>query len=194
MKGKFLALLSVLGFLAAPASQAAEYVIDQAHSHVGFSIRHITSKVKGEFGQFEGTLSFDEKKPSASKVNVTVKTASIHTNNEKRDAHLRTADFFDVDKHPLATFTSSKVTPEGEGRYKVEGTLKLHGVSKTVTLAVEHLGTETAFGGKVAGFTAKTTILRKDFGFDLGKVLESGKLMLSDEVDLVLELEAKEKK
>jgi polyisoprenoid-binding protein YceI len=183
--------LALLAFLAAPALFAAEYEIDTAHSSVGFSIRHIATKVKGSFAQFEGKISFDEKKPAASKVEVTLKVASINTNNEKRDAHLRTPDFFNVDKHPLATFKSTKVTAAGKGKFKVEGDLNLHGVTKPVTLKVEHLGTESAWGSQIAGFTATTRILRKDFGFDLGKLLESGKLVLSDEVDLTMDIEAK---
>jgi len=194
MRKSFGVLLSVLGFAWAQAAFAAEYTIDQAHSHVGFSIRHIATKVKGEFREFSGSFSFDEKKPATSKVSVTVQSVSVFTNNDKRDAHLRTPDFFDATKYPTATFTSTKVEDAGKGRYKVTGDLTLHGVTKSVVLDVEHLGTEQAFGSSVAGFTATTRIFRKDFGFDLGKVLESGKLMLSDEVDLTLEIEAKAKK
>jgi polyisoprenoid-binding protein YceI len=194
MRKSFGVLLSVVGFAWAQAAFAAEYAIDQAHSHVGFSIRHIATKVKGEFRDFSGSFSFDEKNPAASKVSVTVQAASVFTNNDKRDAHLRTPDFFDATKYPTATFKSTKVETAGKGHYKVTGDLTLHGVTKSVVLDVEHLGTEQAFGTAVAGFTATTKILRKDFGFDLGKVLESGKLMLSDEVDLALEIEAKAKK
>jgi polyisoprenoid-binding protein YceI len=194
MRKSFGVLLSVVGFALAQGALAAEYAIDQAHSHVGFSIRHIATKVKGEFREFSGTFSFDEKSPATSKVAVTVQSASVFTNNDKRDAHLRTPDFFDATKYPTATFKSTKVEAAGKGRYKVTGDLTLHGVTKSVVLDVEHLGTEQAFGSSVAGFTATTRILRKDFGFDLGKVLESGKLMLSDEVDLALEIEAKAKK
>jgi len=194
MRKSYKVFLSVLGFALAQAAFAAEYAIDQAHSHVGFSIRHIATKVKGEFREFSGSFSFDEKKPAASKVSVTVQAASIFTNNDKRDAHLRTPDFFDAAKYPTATFKSTKVEGAGKGRYKVTGDLTLHGITKSVVLDVEHLGTEQAFGSSVAGFTATTRILRKDFGFDLGKALESGKLMLSDEVDLTLEIEAKAQK
>ena len=194
MGKKVAALMLGFALLSVPALYAAEYEIDTAHSHVGFSIRHIATKVKGSFGQFEGTFSFDEKNPAASKVNVTLKTASVNTSNEKRDAHLKTADFFDVDKFPLATFVSKKVTSAGKGKFKAEGDLTLHGITKSVTLKVEHLGTENAFGSQIAGFTATTRIKRKDFGFDLGKALESGKLVLSDEVDITMDIEAKAKK
>jgi polyisoprenoid-binding protein YceI len=194
MKGTFAALVLGLALLTAPALYAAEYEIDTAHSSVGFSIRHIATKVKGSFGVFEGTISFDEKNPSASKIEVTLKVNSINTNNEKRDTHLRSADFFDVDKYPLATFKSKKVTSTGKGKFKVEGDLTLHGVTKAVVLKAEHLGTEQAWGSQIAGFSATTRIKRKDFGFDLGKALETGKLVLSDEVDLTLDIEAKAKK
>src|ERR1051325_755021 len=117
MSKKLFSLLAVLGFLAVTTARAEEYGFDKAHSHIGFSVKHILSKVPGEFKDYEGSLSFDPAKPEAGKVDVTIQAASINTNVEMRDKHLRSADFFDTDKFPTLTFKSTKVTVSGANKY-----------------------------------------------------------------------------
>ncbi|MEK7316790.1 MAG: YceI family protein, partial [Candidatus Eisenbacteria bacterium] len=132
-------------------AQAATWDIDQAHSSVGFSIRHIFSKVPGFFDKFSGTIEFDPANPTAASVKVDIDPASINTKNTQRDEHLRSGDFFDVAKFPAMSFQSTKVT-KGEGNaLSVEGNLTMHGVTKPVTLAVTFLGAGPAMGGQRAG-------------------------------------------
>ena len=176
--------------LAATSAFAAEYKVDPGHSRVGFEIKHLFSKVPGKFNEFEGTVSFDEKKVAASKVDFTIKTASIDTDNEKRDGHLKGADFFDAEKNATITFKSTKVTGSGK-KFKLAGDMTLHGVTKPVVFDVEHLGTDKdPWGTTKAGFTAKSKIKRKDFGIVWNKTLDSGNLLLGDDVELNLAIEA----
>src|SRR6476646_7826009 len=121
-------LLFALPALAAPQA----YEIDPVHSRVEFTIRHMFSKVTGNFGAFKGTIKYDAAAPAASTTSVEIDASSIDTNNDRRDAHLKSADFFDVAKFPTLTFTSGKVTAGEEGKFKVEGTLTMHGISKPV--------------------------------------------------------------
>ena len=187
--------LALLGVASAAPAAPLTFDIDKPHTHVGFSIRHFFTKVEGRFQDFGGTIVYDEKDPAASSVNVAIQTASIFTDNEKRDAHLRTGDFFAADSFPTITFKSSKVVPAGKTRFKVYGDLTMRGVTKPVVLDAEFLGMgQVALGGRSmgtkAGFDATTTINRQDFGITWNKTLDQGGVMLGDEVEITLLVEA----
>ena len=190
-RSRILALLA-LSIAAAAVLSAETYTIDKNHSDASFQIRHFASKVRGRFSDFEGTIQADPAKPEASSVVFTIKTASIDTNQPDRDKHLRTADFFDVEKFPEITFKSSKFTPAGKDKYNVTGTLTMHGVSKEVTLPVTFLGSmKDPRGNEVASFEIETKLNRKDFGINWNKTLDNGGVMLSDDVDISISLETK---
>jgi polyisoprenoid-binding protein YceI len=185
--------LASLVSIAGPA-RASDFNVDPTHSSVGFQIHHLVGKVNGNFTDFSGDFTFDEKKPTASTVEFTAKATSINTQNDKRDKHLRSSDFFDVEKFPTLSFKSTKVTPAGKNKYKLAGDLTIHGVTKPATFVLE-------FGGIVkdpwnnirAGFTATTKLNRKDFGLVWNKTLDTGGFMLGDDVDVTLQIEAIEK-
>jgi polyisoprenoid-binding protein YceI len=184
-----LAGLIVLGSLA-PVAAAETWVIDTSHSSVSFEVRHFFSMVPGRFGEYEGMIQFDPDKPTEASVEATIQMASVDTDNEKRDEHLRSPDFFDVDSHPTMTFKSKKVEKQGEA-LKVTGDLTLHGVTKEVVLDVNFLGAMASpWGGNVAGFTASTKIDRKDFGIVWNKTLDAGGTLLGDEVAIQINIEA----
>ena len=128
------------------------YGIDTVHSNVGFKVRHLVSKTTGEFTEFDGTIVADFGDLDASSVEFTIQTASIDTKNEKRDGHLRSADFFDSENYPEIAFKSSKITKIDGDSFAVAGTLTMHGVSKEITLTVDFLGEMTAMGGTRAGY------------------------------------------
>jgi len=184
-------LLVATAAFAAPVT----YTIDKPHTEVGFDVRHFFSKVHGRFNDFQGTIVFDEQDPAKISVEATAATGSISTDNEKRDGHLKTADFFDAEKYPTLSFKSTKVTAAGKNKYKVTGDLTMRGVTKSVVFDVDFLGAGSvgvggqSWGSK-AGFAATTTINRKDFGINWNKTLDNGGLMLADEVTLVLNIEA----
>jgi polyisoprenoid-binding protein YceI len=187
---KFLLFAGILSF-SITAVHAKEFIIDSAHSSANFKIRHLISKVSGSFNDFSGSFSFDEKSPKAFQGEFTVKTASINTNNAKRDEHLRGDDFFGAEKNPLMTFKSKEMTPAGKNKYKMLGDLTMRGVTKPVTFNVEYTGSgKDPWGTEKAGFSASTTINRKDWGMVWNKTLDSGSVMLSDEVELDIQVEA----
>ena len=172
------------------AARASEWNVDAAHSNVGFTVRHLVSKVSGGFTDFSGKISFDDKKPEDTKVAITVKSASINTANSKRDDHLRSADFFDAAKYPTLSFTSTKITSTGASTYKLEGNQTLHGVTKPAVYNVEFLGAAKDPEGKTrAGFSATSKINRKDYGLAWSKIVESTP-MVGDEVEITLQFEA----
>ncbi|HET9251265.1 MAG TPA: YceI family protein [Candidatus Eisenbacteria bacterium] len=188
-----LALALVLSFASAAHVFAATYTVDPNHSSVGFTVRHFFSKVPGSFKKFSGTIVYDPAKPAEASVKAEIDPASIYTNNEKRDGHLRSEDFFFVEKHPTLTFESTKVTPAGENKLKVDGNLTMRGVTKPVTLDVTYLGSGSAGNGVKAGFEAITKVNRKDFGINWNRTLDQGGAMLSDDVEIRLDIEADEK-
>jgi polyisoprenoid-binding protein YceI len=191
MKRTAAALSFALLTLAGVAS-ASTYTIDPVHSDVSFKIRHLVSKVSGQFTEFDGTITADFGNLDASSVVFTIKAASIDTKNEDRDKHLRSADFFDVEKYPEITFVSSKITKSGEQAFAVTGTLTMHGVAKTVTLPVSFLGeVKDPWGNTKAGFEIGTDIDRKDYGIIWNKALDAGGMILGDEVEITINLEAK---
>jgi len=192
MRRTILAMLAAT--LLAPAYSAAAgdtYTIDGSHSDVTFRIRHLVSKVPGRFTKFEGKIVADAQKPEASTVEITIQAKSIDTANEQRDKHLRSADFFDVTQYPTIEFRSTKVTKTGENHYDVAGTLKMHGVSKDVVLPVEFLGfAKDPWGNERAGFEISTQLNRKDYGIVWNKALDAGGLLLGEEVEISINIEA----
>lgn len=166
--------------------------IDAVHSHVAFSIRHLmVSTVRGRFNVLRGKLDINESNPANSWIEAEVDAASIDTQNEQRDAHLRAADFFDTDNYPTITFKSTQVEPMGGQEYKVTGDLTMHGVTKSVTFDAEYGGQSNMTRmGLRAGLTAKTKINRKDFGLGWGAVVEAGQIALGEIVTIEIDLEA----
>lgn len=180
----------ILFFLFIQMASAADYIIDQDHSTVDFKIRHLLSKVRGSFNQFEGKFSYEPGKPETWNAEAVIQAASIDTNVPERDKHLRSADFFDVEKYPTLTFKSTKVTDVTESTAKLHGMLTIHGVEKPVVLDVEIHGVETDPWGNVrSAFTATTKVNRKDFGLAWNQALETGKLLVGEEVEITLEVE-----
>ena len=185
-------LLSVL-ILSQPA-WAAVYEIDKEHTQVGFKIRHLFSNVTGAFDEFEGKVTYEPGKPEIWKAEATIQAASINTKVKERDKHLRSADFFDVEKYPTLSFKSTKVISMSETAATMEGILSLHGVEKPVSLDVQIHGVgKDPWGNVKAGFTATTKINRKDFGLNWNQAIETGGVLVGDEVEITLEVEANQK-
>ena len=170
----------------------AVWNIDPSHSAIHFSVRHmVVSKTRGRFTKFSGQIVFDPDDPAKSSVQVTIDPASLDTADAQRDAHLRSADFFDVDKYPQATFKSTKVIDLGGDKYQVEGDLTIRGVTRPVVLeAVFEGSAKDPWGGERAGFASVTSLDRKDFGLTWNKALEAGGVLVGDKVELTLEIEA----
>ncbi len=165
---------------------------DPSHSNVGFSARHLmVAKVRGHFSSWNGTLEIDEENPAASHVEVSIDAASIDTKEADRDKHLKSADFLNVDEFPHITFKSTKVERKGKTDLLVSGDLTIHGTTHPVTLDVEYAGrAKDPWGGERAGFSATTSINRKDFGLVWNVALETGGFLVGDKIDIVLEIEA----
>jgi polyisoprenoid-binding protein YceI len=170
------------------------FSIDNAHSQVGFTVRHMGfSKVRGRFEQFEGTIHLDPDNLETLETEAVVRTDSVTTADEKRDTHLRTSDFFMVDEHPEMTFRSSDVRDVSGSSFTLVGDLTLRGVTKTVELKGKFLGSGTdPWGGTRIAFEASTKINRKEFGLNWNTVLETGGFLVSDEVEITLEVQAAE--
>jgi polyisoprenoid-binding protein YceI len=169
--------------------KAGTWTIDPVHSSIGFSVRHLmVSKVRGTFDKFSGAITVaDDGAPS---VTAEIAVDSVSTNNEQRDAHIKSADFFDVGEHPTATFTSNRVSDNGD-RYVLDGDLTLKGVTKPVSLDLEFYGVNPGAGhGEVAGFEASVVLNRKDFGIDIDMPLETGGAVVGDKVTVTIEIEA----
>jgi len=180
------------GLATSGLAQSARWEIDPAHSNASFTVRHMmVSNVRGEFAKLNGGVDVVGDDPTTAKVAVTIDAASISTHEPKRDAHLRSADFFDVEKFPTITFTSKKVEPVGEGRLKLVGDLTMHGVTKEVTLDVEGLtpAVKDPGGSLRVGAHATTRINRKDFGLLWNRALEAGGVLVGDEVSITLDVE-----
>jgi polyisoprenoid-binding protein YceI len=180
-----------LGFLWFQTSvYAATYTIDTDHSSVAFKIRHLFSQVQGNFNVFEGTVDYEPGKPETWKASGVVQAASIDTRVKERDKHLRSGDFFDVEKFTTVEFKSTGVKDATAMGAKVEGLLKLHGVEKPVVFDVEIHGVgKDPWGNVRAGFTARTRINRKDFGLNWNEALETGQVLVGEEVEITLEIE-----
>jgi len=176
--------------LMAMSAQTAEWDIDVPHSSIGFSVSHlVVSEVTGKFEKFSGTVNFDGQNVETGSVKMEIEVASINTAAEKRDNHLRSADFFDVENFPTITFVSKKVT-KGEGnKFQIVGDMTMRGVTKEVTFDCVFRGTTEFMGAPVAGFKAHAVINRQDFGVSWSKALDNGGLVAGDDVDLNLDIE-----
>lgn len=167
------------------------YTIDKSHSEATFQVRHLVSKVRGRFTDFEGTIQADEKNPGRSSVRVTIQAASIDTDQPDRDTHLRSADFFKVDEFPTLSFASTSVAPAGGHAYTVAGDLTIRGVTRRLTVPVTFLGqARDPWGKERAGFEAEFTVNRKDFGLSWNAALETGGFLVGDEIKVSLSFEA----
>ena len=167
------------------------YELDPAHTSVHFSVRHMmVSNVRGEFTKVSGAVTFDSDNPSNSSVETAIEAASIHTRDDQRDAHLRSADFLDVEKFPILTFRSTNAEPKGDGGI-VTGDLTIHGVTRKVTLDVEGPTSEIKdpWGKARIGATATTKLSRKDFGLVWNTSLEAGGVLVGDEVKITIDVE-----
>jgi polyisoprenoid-binding protein YceI len=167
------------------------FTIDKAHSEATFQVRHLITKVRGRFSDFEGTIHFDEANPERSSVSFTVKTSSIDTSEPDRDTHLRSADFFSVAEYPTITFTSTRVQRVSGNQFEVAGPLTIRGITKEIAVPVTYLGgAKDPWGKERAGFEAEMTMNRKDFGLSWNAPLETGGFLVGDEVKINLSIQA----
>lgn len=166
--------------------------IDEVHTHIGFSVRHMmVSTVRGHFKQYRGTLNIDPADFTRSSFTGEIDVASIDTGNEQRDDHLRTNDFFDAPNHPKITFASTRIEAKGEGEYVMHGDLTIRGVTRPIALDVEFRGTaKNPWGQTVTGLSAHGKVNRKDFGVSYNAILDTGGVAVGETVKLELELEA----
>ena len=169
-----------------------QWDFDLSHSSVNFHVRHLmVSKVHGRFTSWNGTLVLDEQDLTKSKLSVTIDAASVDTKEQKRDDHLRSADFFEAEKYPHLTFISKEIKRGGDNRYLVAGELTIRGITKPVTLEVEGGDVvKDPWGGTRTGFSAKTSVNRKDFGLHWNLALEAGGFVVGDKIEITLEIEA----
>ena len=197
MKHAFRPLAALLAavIVASPAAATPiTWKVDQAHTEVGFEVRHFFSKVHGVFHDMQGTIVFDEQDPSAIKVDATARVASVDTGNKNRDADLQTPDFFNAATDSILSFRSTKVEKTGKSKYKVTGDLTMRGVTKQVVFDAEFLGSSTvsvegkSWGAK-AGFSATTVVNRQDYGIKWNKALDNGGMMVGDDVTITLNIE-----
>ena len=190
---RLISTIAICLTLALPlVASAATWNIDPDHSNVGFTVKHLmVSNVRGNFQKQTGVVDINDKDITKSKVEVTIDTASISTGVQKRDDHLKSADFFEVAKYPAMTFASKKVAKAGKDKLKVTGDLTLHGITKEVVLNVAPLSKESKdpWGNIRRGTTATTTINRKDFGLTWNKALETGGVLVGEEITITLEVE-----
>lgn len=194
MKTRYAVLAAALA-AASPAVAEETYTIDKSHTTVGFEVRHIFTNLGGKFTDFDGTIEIDRAKPESSSVEFTIRATSIFTNEPKRDEHLRSADFFDVAKYPTITFKSTSVRPAGKDSFQVEGDLTMRGVTKRVTLPVKLLGEgKDPWGNQKMGLETEITLNRKEFGLTWNKALETGGLLVGEDVRVQIAIEANKAK
>ena len=170
----------------------ANWAIDTGHSAIDFSVRHMMfGRTSGRFARFSGDLRLDPDDLKRSSVDVTIDASSIDTNDAERDAHLRSPDFLDVEKFPTLTFRSTRVEDLGEGRLRVFGQLTIHGVTRDVVLDTEYGGrVRDPWGNDRAGFSARTSVDRTEFGLKWNLALETGGIVVGNKVDIEIEIEA----
>ncbi len=168
--------------------------VDTAHTSLEFAARHMmVSTVRGHFKEFSGEVEIDAGDLTRSWATAEIKAASLDTREDRRDTHLRSADFFDVEKFPLITYRSGKIESRGDNRFLVQGELTIKDVTRPIELEVEFLGMESSpYGFKVAGFEARGSLSRKDFGLNWNVALETGGFMVGDEIKLRIDAEADE--
>jgi polyisoprenoid-binding protein YceI len=174
------------------ADLSGTYAIDPAHSRVGFVARHaMITKVRGSFDEFEGSGTFDADDPANSSLQLTIKTTSIDTRNSDRDAHLRSNDFFDMEKYPEITFSSTEVKRVDDTTFDVTGDLTVKETTKPITVRFEYTGSAVdPFGNHRIGLEGSATINRKDWGVNWNAVMEAGGLLVSEKVELEFEVSA----
>jgi polyisoprenoid-binding protein YceI len=184
-----LMVLAAFALVAVPMS-AQTWRIDSSHSTATFTVRHMmVTNVHGRFGKTEGTIVFDGSNIAAARVDATIDATTISTDNEKRDAHLKSADFFDVNAHPTITFTSKRAEPGTNGRFRLIGDLTMRGVTKEVVLDVEGpTDPITAQGRQRIGATATTTLNRQDYGVSWSRAIDGGGVVVGDQIKVTLEL------
>lgn len=170
----------------------AKYVVDPTHSSIGFQAKHMMiSKVKGHFDRFNSELDINPEDLSGGNIQFEVEIASINTNNEDRDNHLRSADFFDAETHPTMKFVATDIKKVDDDEYKITGDLSIRGVTKPVTFDAEYNGKGTnPWGVEVLAFEADGKINRKDFGLNWNSALETGGVLVSDDIKIHIEIEA----
>jgi polyisoprenoid-binding protein YceI len=174
------------------AALSGVYTVDPSHTTIGFVARHaMVTNVKGGFLDFEGTLHLDGSEPSKSKASLDIKMESIDTGSADRDGHLKSADFFKIEEHPLITFRSTKAEALGGDDYRITGDLAILGTTKPVTIDLEFNGiAKDPFGNERIGFEGKTEILRSDWGLTWNAALETGGVLVSDKIKLVFDISA----
>ena len=188
---KHLRILAVAALFAANPLFAESFKIDKAHSQAEFKIRHMMSNVTGRFNDFDATIDLNRSNPAASKVEFTIQSASINTANDNRDKHLRSADFFEVEKYPTIKFKSTKIASTGTDQYDVTGNLTIRDVTREVTVPVTFLGfAKDPWGKERAGFELETKLNRKDYGLNWNKALDQGGFLLADDVKISIAIEA----
>lgn len=181
-----IATLGFVSFETALPPQTDSYSVDKVHSAVSFKVRHLgISNVRGEFTDFDAQVSFDAQDLSTVQVSAVIQASSVDTGNDRRDDDLRSANFFDVDTYPTLSFESIRVENLDGDEFDLVGNLTMHGVTKEVVLEVEYLGQS----GDKAGFTAETTVLRKDFGLTWDRITEAGSVVVANEVTITIDLE-----
>jgi polyisoprenoid-binding protein YceI len=184
------AVVDTAGQSPLPGVAAGTWVIDPAHSWVGFSVRHLMSRVRGRFTEFSGEIVIGET-PETSSANVTIELSSVDTGNGMRDNHLRTKDFFDIEQTPKMVFSSTDVRAVGD-KWVLTGDLSVRDITKAVEIEFEFLGVDPTGlqGEKRVGFDGRTSITRGDFGVSFGLAAEGAKVVIGDRVDIHLEIEA----
>ena len=194
---KFIRTILITALVATPLlaqTPTEAWGVDKAHSSASFKIRHIMSNVTGSFNDLDAAINIDRAKPQNSSVEFTIQAASINTGNANRDGHLRSADFFDVEKFPTITFKSKSIKAKSKTDFDVTGDLTIHGVTKTVTLPVSFLGFgQDPRGNEKGGFEIETTLNRKDYGIVWNRAIDEGGVLLGDDVKVTIELEVGKK-
>ncbi|MFL6198255.1 MAG: YceI family protein [Thermoanaerobaculia bacterium] len=189
------ALLMMTAMTALPVLAADVHTVDKSHSEVSFQVRHLVTQVRGNFNDYQGTINLDPANLEKSSVDFRIKAASIDTNNADRDKHLRSEEFFFVEKYPEITFQSKSIKKAAKDTYDVTGTLTMRGVAKEVTLPVTWLGAvKDPWGNEKAGFSTGLTLNRKDYGINWNAALDNGGVVLGDDVKVEINLETQKKK
>jgi polyisoprenoid-binding protein YceI len=191
---KLLAVAALAVFTAGSPVSAAEWEVDLVHSSVNFSVSHmVIATVTGKYTTFSGTVNWDGQNLAGASVEMSIDATSIDTDNDKRDAHLRSSDFFETEKYPTITFKSKQIIPGSGKDFKLVGDMTLRGVTKEVTFDCVFKGVVEFSGTTKAGFMAKTTINRMDFGVSWSKALDGGGLVVGNDVEITLQLELNKK-
>ena len=179
--------------MTAVAAPTTTWTIDPTHSSVGFAVKHLVfSTVRGTFSDLAGTFTVDHDDLRTASLTAEIGVASINTGTEQRDTHLRSADFFDADRFPKATFVSTRMAPKGDGSWLMSGTLTIRGTSKPITLVVTPEGTGTdPWGNTKSGWSATTKIDRQEFGLTWNQILETGGVAVGNDITLTLDIQAK---